>query len=58
MIQIPLSAGVVALTKVLYDKELAVSERYVKPADIINNPSLILGRQIINILPEGSGSRK
>ncbi|KAI9724576.1 MAG: hypothetical protein M1828_003599 [Chrysothrix sp. TS-e1954] len=53
-IPIPLGAGVVALTKVLYDKELAVSERYVKPADIINNPSLILGRQIINILPEGS----
>jgi len=51
--QIPLGAGLVALTRVLYDREMAVSERRVKPADIINDPSLILGRQIIHILPEG-----
>ncbi|KAI9738262.1 MAG: hypothetical protein M1834_008760 [Cirrosporium novae-zelandiae] len=40
--------------KLLWDRELAVSERKVKPADIINNASLILGKQIIHILPEGS----
>lgn len=38
----------------LYDREVAISERSVKPADILHNPQLILGRQIINILPEGS----
>ena len=52
-IQIPLEAWLVALTKVLYDRELAVSERRVKPASILRNSSLILGKQIIHILPEG-----
>lgn len=37
----------------LYDREMAISEHRVKPADIINDPSLILGRQIIHVLPEG-----
>ena len=37
----------------LYDRELAVSERRVKPADILHNASLILGKQTIHILPEG-----
>ena len=37
----------------LYDRELAVSERSVKPASILHNSSLILGKQIIHILPEG-----
>ena len=52
-IQIPLEAWLIALTKVLYDRELAVSERRVKPASILRNTSLILGKQIIHILPEG-----
>lgn len=43
-----------ALGKVMYDRELAVSERRVKPATILHNSSLILGKQIIHILPEGS----
>ncbi|MCJ1291544.1 hypothetical protein MMC34_003089 [Xylographa carneopallida] len=53
-IQIPLEAWLIALTKVPYDRELAVSERRVKPASILRNASLILGKQIIHILPEGS----
>ena len=54
MYQIPFQAALIALSKLLYDRELALSEVNVKPADIIHNSSLILGRQIIHILPEGS----
>lgn len=36
-----------------YDRELSISERKVKPGDIIHNASLILGKQIVHILPEG-----
>jgi nucleoporin POM152 len=39
--------------KTLFDKELSVSENSVRPARILHNSSLIMGRQIINILPEG-----
>ncbi|KAL8663283.1 MAG: hypothetical protein Q9202_004032 [Teloschistes flavicans] len=53
-IPIPLEAWLVAFTRVFYDRELAVSERRVKPATILQNSSLILGKQIIHILPEGS----
>ncbi|KAL9062799.1 MAG: hypothetical protein Q9157_008621 [Trypethelium eluteriae] len=53
-IGIPFQAALIALSKLLYDRELALSEVNVKPADIIHNSSLILGRQIIHILPEGS----
>lgn len=42
-----------AIAKVMYDRELSVSERRVKPATIMHNSSLILGKQIIHILPEG-----
>lgn len=38
----------------MWDSELAISERSVKPGPILHNASLILGKQIINILPEGS----
>ena len=41
------------MTKVVYDREIAVSERLVKPASVIHNSSLILGKQIIHIMPEG-----
>ena len=51
--QIPIEAWLVAFTKIIYDRELAVSERSVKPASILHNASLILGKQIIHILPEG-----
>lgn len=39
--------------KTLFDKELSVSENSVRPARILHNSSLIMGKQIINILPEG-----
>lgn len=39
--------------KVFYDRELAISEHSVKVSSIIHNSSLIMGRQVINILPEG-----
>lgn len=51
--QIPLQAWLVAFTRLLYDRELAVLERNVKPASVLHNASLILGKQIIHILPEG-----
>ncbi|KAL8760589.1 MAG: hypothetical protein Q9184_003231 [Pyrenodesmia sp. 2 TL-2023] len=53
-VSIPLEACLVALTRVFYDRELAVSERRVRPANVLHNASLILGKQIIHILPEGS----
>ncbi|KAL8780259.1 MAG: hypothetical protein Q9203_000291 [Teloschistes exilis] len=53
-IPIPVEAWLVAFTRLFYDRELAVSERRVKPATILQNSSLILGKQIIHILPEGS----
>jgi nucleoporin POM152 len=40
--------------KTMYDRELSVSENRVKPANIRYNSSLIMGKQIINVLPEGS----
>lgn len=39
--------------KTFFDSELAISENSVRPATILHNSSLIMGRQIINILPEG-----
>lgn len=38
----------------LYDRELSISEHRVKASDILHNSSLIMGRQIINVLPEGT----
>lgn len=51
--QLPIGAWIGGLIKMAYDRELSISERRVKPADILHNASLILGKQIINILPEG-----
>jgi len=53
-IGLPITSWFLGLVKLVYDKELAISERRVKPGDIINNASLILGKQVIHILPEGS----
>lgn len=53
-IQLPLGAGLAAITKLFYDRELAISGRHVKQSSILHNSSLILGKQIIHILPEGS----
>ena len=56
--QIPLETWLIAFTRLFYDRELAVSERRVKPANVLHNSSLILGKQIIHILPEGCVSSK
>lgn len=48
-----MASWALALTKVFYDRELAIAEISVKPAKILHNSSLILGKQIIHILPEG-----
>lgn len=53
-IGIPVQAWLMGLVGFLWDSELAISERSVKPGAILHNASLILGKQIINILPEGS----
>jgi nucleoporin POM152 len=53
-IPIPLGAWIGAVLKLMYDRELAISEHRVKPGDILQNSSIILGKQIIQILPEGS----
>ena len=52
-VQIPFMAWLGAFSKIFYDRELAVLERSVKPADVLHNASLILGKQTIHILPEG-----
>ncbi|KAJ9273801.1 hypothetical protein DTO212C5_80 [Paecilomyces variotii] len=55
-IPLPLGTWIAGMVKVAYDRELSISERKVKPADILHNASLILGKQIVHILPEGSAS--
>ena len=52
--QVSISGALLAFFYALRHQELAISEYSVKPANILNNPSLILGKQIIHILPEGS----
>ncbi|KAK7746011.1 hypothetical protein SLS53_002733 [Cytospora paraplurivora] len=53
-IGLPFSAALLAFLRVFYDRELAVNEHYVQPSNVLHNASVILGKQIINILPEGS----
>ncbi|KAK4156813.1 hypothetical protein C8A00DRAFT_40719 [Chaetomidium leptoderma] len=50
----PWQAWILGFVKVFYDRELAISEHNVKRSSILHNSSLIMGRQVINILPEGS----
>ncbi|KAL4767419.1 hypothetical protein BDW60DRAFT_148829 [Aspergillus nidulans var. acristatus] len=56
MFRIPIPVGIwlSGMMRLAYDRELSISGQSIKPGDIINNASLILGKQIINILPEGS----
>ncbi|KAK1753482.1 hypothetical protein QBC47DRAFT_325843 [Echria macrotheca] len=51
---LPWQAWILGFVKVFYDRELAISEHNVKLSSILHNQSLIMGRQVINILPEGS----
>jgi nucleoporin POM152 len=53
MAQIPLMGFLFATLKSFFDKELAISEHSVRASHILHNNSLIMGKQIINILPEG-----
>ncbi|KAI1826329.1 hypothetical protein F4861DRAFT_102351 [Xylaria intraflava] len=53
-IPLPFQGWLLAMLKVFYDKELAISEHNVKLSNILHNSSLIMGKQIINILPEGA----
>ncbi|KAI9752796.1 MAG: hypothetical protein M4579_005471 [Chaenotheca gracillima] len=55
-VPIPIEAWLVGFARIVYDRELSVSERRVNPADILRNSSHILGKQIIHILPEGSAA--
>jgi nucleoporin POM152 len=43
------------MAKTVFDREMSISENSVRPASILHNSSLIMGKQIINILPEGYG---
>lgn len=54
-IPVPISAGLAALGRSIWGAyELALNEHKVNPRTIEFNESLILGRQTIHILPEGS----
>jgi len=53
-VPIPLAGWLLGLVKVFYNREEGISGNYVKSYNILHNSSLIMGRQIINILPEGS----
>ncbi|OQO12488.1 hypothetical protein B0A48_03130 [Cryoendolithus antarcticus] len=52
---IPIGAGFAMVGRGIWGAyEMAVNERNVNPQTVLFNDSLILGRQIIHILPEGS----
>lgn len=54
-IPLPIGAGVSLVGRSVWGAyEMAVNERNVNPRAVMHNESLILGRQIIHILPEGS----
>lgn len=42
------------MAKTFFDSEISVYEHSVRASNIIHNSSLIMGKQIINVLPEGS----
>lgn len=51
--KLPIEGWLLFFTKTLFDREMSISENSVRPAHILQNSSLIMGKQIINILPEG-----
>ncbi|KAF2813740.1 uncharacterized protein BDZ99DRAFT_436189 [Mytilinidion resinicola] len=53
-IPLPIPALLGALWKVFFDDEMAITEHKVNVGKLLHNSSVILGKQIINILPEGS----
>lgn len=50
---IPITVWLEVLAKSIYDRELSISEHNVRPAELFDSSSLITGKQVINILPEG-----
>lgn len=52
-VDVPLQPWLIGFVKLFYDRELSISEHSVKVSNILHNSSLIMGKQIINILPEG-----
>jgi nucleoporin POM152 len=52
-LQLPIEGWLLFFTKTIFDREMSISENSVRPASILHNSSLIMGKQIINILPEG-----
>jgi nucleoporin POM152 len=56
-IGIPIGAGFAAIGRSFWGAyEMAVNEHNVNPQSVMHNESLILGRQTIHILPEGSAT--
>lgn len=53
-IGLPLTVWFESFVKLFYEREMAISERRVKPHSVLDHSSLIMGKQVINILPEGS----
>lgn len=51
---IPIAAFGAWLLKLVYDKELSITDHRVNAADILHSSSIILGKQVIQVLPEGS----
>lgn len=51
--QLPLEGWLMAMAKTFFDSEISVSEHSVRASNILHNSSLIMGKQIINVLPEG-----
>lgn len=53
-VPLPLEGWLLMFTKTLFsDKEISISENTVRVSNILHNSSLIMGRQIIKVLPEG-----
>lgn len=53
-IPVPWTGWLLGFVKLFWDRELSISENSVKVSNIVHNSSLIMGKQIINILPEGA----
>ncbi|KAF1825129.1 uncharacterized protein K489DRAFT_377673 [Dissoconium aciculare CBS 342.82] len=54
-VSIPIGAGLTVLARSVWGAyEIALNERNVNRESIVFNDTLILGRQVVNILPEGS----
>lgn len=51
---LPWQSFALGAAKLVYNKELSLSDTRVNPNDVIHGSNIILGKQIINLLPEGS----